>query len=269
MKKVYICFIFLILLYCVPIRVTFAANVAYARVNNYGVYLYRTPTSNTDYDNLYFAIERSYFVQITASAGNNFYQAKYNGITGYVKKNEVRFVASTPQTPYVTGKTFRIYGDQSRSLRTQPTNVGGESSLIKYLPLYTTNLTYIASIEGDSVIAERTNVWYYCKYTGEEELYGYVYSDMCDQMSTILLNTETCEYTKEPDWLSQKDTSQPLTQKNTNIVIGILCVPVAVVFLMIIFGGKILSRTNETKLAKKETTDFNLNTLNKSKYDTN
>ena len=86
MRKLSIVFICFVLFAFVPLPTTRAENITYARINNYGVYLYRTPTGSVDFDNLYFAIERTYFVQITANAGEDFYQAKYNGITGYVKK---------------------------------------------------------------------------------------------------------------------------------------------------------------------------------------
>lgn len=246
----------LILANSLPIGYTRASNVAYARINSYNVYLYRSPVADESFDNLYFAIDRTYFVQITDSANDDFYCANYNGISGYVKKSQVNFVLNKPTTPYVTGKTFRVYGDQSRSLRNEPSDKKGADSLIEYLPLYTTNLTYIGSIAGDEVISERTNVWYFCRYSGETTKYGYIYSDMCDQMSTILLNTESCEYINEPAWLSTAVSSQKLTQKNTNIVIGILAVPTIIITFLLLAGHKILSKANSTKAHKKEISEF-------------
>ena len=246
----------LVLAFC-PIKNTSASQSCFARVNSYNVYLYRTPVMNESFDNIYFAIDRTYFVKITDSANDDFYKAEYNGIKGYVKKQSVAFVDGTPINPYPSNITFRIYGDQSRSLRSEPSDEGGSNTLIEYLPLYTTNITYLGAIEGVEVIKERTNIWYYCKYTGEQTLYGYVYSDMCDKMSKILLNTENFNIIDEPAWLKPSITETKLSKKNTNIIIGILAVPTAIITFMLIVGQHLLSNKEpKEKARKREISEF-------------
>lgn len=246
----------ILLAFC-PIKNTSASQSCFARVNGYNVYLYRSPSSSESLDNKYFAIDRTYFVKITASADDHFYKAEYNGIKGYVKKQLVSFVDGEPNCPYASGISFRIYGDQSRSLRSEPSDEGGSSTLIEYLPLYTTNITYLGAIEGVEVIKERTNVWYYCKYTGEKTLFGYVYSDMCDKMNKVLLNTENMTYIDEPSWLRPSVAETKLSKKNTNIIIGILAVPTGIITFMLIAGQKLLSNKEpKEKARKREISEF-------------
>ncbi|MFQ6724521.1 MAG: hypothetical protein ACLRFE_04250, partial [Clostridia bacterium] len=75
-------------------------NCAYAQILHAGCYLYKSPVDNTNYSNVYFMLENSYFVELLSDYNDEFYKAKYMDIVGYVKKSQVQCVQGTPKTPY-------------------------------------------------------------------------------------------------------------------------------------------------------------------------
>lgn len=220
----------------------------FARVMYDNVYLYKSALDIQDYSNVYFELPRTYFVELIDSHGD-FYQVKYLSFTGYVKKESVQTIVGTPMKPYLNDISFRVYSEQSRSLRIEPTETAGSASLVTYIPLLSRNLTYYGKIVGTSLIQGRTNIWYYCKYTADKDYYGYVYSDFCDEMTTILENTENVIYRSNPTFESTKiETSLPIEDKTTTIIIAILCIPAIIFVFMILKSSVILNKEKrETK----------------------
>lgn len=224
----------------------------FARIMYNNVYLYKQALDIDDYSNVYFTLPRTYFVELLDDQGI-FYLVNYNGITGYVKKESVQTVAETPQNPYLSNISFRIYSEQSRSLRTEPTEDGGAATQITYIPLLNRNLTYYGTIAGQSLIDGRTNVWYYCKYTADQDYYGYVYSDFCDEMSTITDNTEDVSYISGPSFgPPQEEQSLPINDNTTTIVVCILSVPALVFVFMILKSSIILNKEKKISREVKE-----------------
>ncbi len=224
----------------------------YARVMYDNVFLYKSPLNIDDYSNTFFILPRTYFVQLIDSE-NEFFKVKYLSTTGYVKKENVQTIVGTPITPYLDNISFRIYSEQSRSLRTEPTEQAGSASLITYIPLYSRNLTYYGKIEGQSLIDDRTNIWYYCKYTAEKDYYGYVYSDFCDQMTKFSENTENVSYTTNPSFTETKPSkSLKMENNSTKIIIAILCVPALIFVFMILKSSVILNKEKRNNKEIKE-----------------
>lgn len=233
-----------------PIQVSSSVSW-YGRVFEENVYLYRTPSDKLD--NVYFIIEPSYFVELLDNANSVFYKAKYMDIVGYIKKNEVQVTDSKPKTPFLDNVKFRIYLDISQSMYDTPNNIN--SSFVAQLPIYYKNATYYGKVYGKSLIEDRTNVWYYCKYTTGKTYYGYIYSDGTDQMTNIYKNTEQCNYVEEPNFHPTPDLSIIEPQSNDyKIVVILICVPVAIFVFMIIKSGFILRLNKKEKV--KEVTNF-------------
>ena len=69
-----------------PIPYVCADTSVYAQILHAGCYLYKTPIENTNYANVYFMIENTYFVELLSDYNDEFYKAKYMDIIGYVKK---------------------------------------------------------------------------------------------------------------------------------------------------------------------------------------
>lgn len=233
-----------------------ATNVSYfARVMQDDVYLYKTPLDISDYSNTYFALPKTYFVELTTSANDMFYSCRYSSFTGYVKKDCVQAIAGTPSNPNLNNINFRVYAELSRDLRTEPTTESGSSSQVAYIPLLSRNLTYYGSIKGECLIEGRTNVWYYCKYSADKDYYGYVYSDFCDEITPILSNTEEFTYVENPTFQPtvESNTSIPVNNNVVGIIIGVLSVPALIFVFMILKGKNILTRE---KFKDKEVIDY-------------
>ncbi len=230
--------------------------VHYARIMFDDVYLYKTTVDIDEYTNVLFSLPKTYFVQLLDNAGNDFFKVNYLNFTGFVKKECVQTIIGTPRTPYLENISFRVYSEQSRDLRNEPTTQGGSSQQVAYIPLYSRNLTYYGAIQGESLIEERTNIWYYVKYSADKDYYGYVYSDFCDKFSDMPLNTEEVVYTTYPDFGKTENynpSAVPLESNTAGIIIGILTVPALIFVFMVLKGTKLMRKE---KTSSKEIKDY-------------
>ena len=232
-----------------PINYVSADNTtAYAQVLQNECYLFKTPSDNTNYTNVYFMLEQSYFVELI-NEYYDFYKAKYMDIIGYVKKSQVQCVQGTPREPFLENISFRVYNN-SREMYDKPFSRSNDAHLKILLPVYCTDLIYYGKIYGESTIEERTNIWYFCKYTVTNEC-GYVYSDSCDQMDEIIKNNEKLPYIATPQWNITSTNSNELIKVNSNpfkITIVLICIPFVIfAFLLIKFAYNKQSSKNEVK----------------------
>ena len=233
-------------------------DTCFARVMYDDVYLYKTPVDISSYDNVMFVIPKTYFVELTEEANSDFFKANYLNFTGYVKKDQVQAIQGQPQNPYLTNTGFRVYNDLSRDLRSEPTTINGSDTQIAYIPLFCRDLTFYGIIYGETKVDGRTNVWYYCKYTADQEYYGYVYSDYCDEFNynAIPENTENVTYIPYPEFGKVEENSDfalPEENKTTTLVIAILCVPALIFVFMILKNSKLIKDKRDNQ---KEVKDF-------------
>ena len=231
-------------------------NVTYfARVMFDDVMLYRAPVDTTDSSNVYFELPKTYFVELLDSANDTFFYVKYMSFEGYVKKDSVQAITSTPSNPYLENISFRVYAELSRNLRNEPNTTSGTSSQVAYIPLLSRNLIYYGKIEGECLIEGRTNIWYYCKFTADKDYYGYVYSDFCDELTPILTNSEEVTYTSNPDFkpVEIEQTSIPPNDKSVGVIVAILAVPTLIFLFMIIKSKNILTKE---RVRDKEIIDY-------------
>lgn len=240
-------FLLLTIFSIVPICPTnYTPTIWYGRVFDSNVYFYSLPQDNSEQ----FIIEPSYFVQLTADFNSTFYKAKYMNIEGFVKKKDVQVTSNKIAKPFLENVYFRVYLSQSQTMYSSPNT---HSNIIKEIPLYTKNVCYLGSIIGETVIKERSNEWYYCKYTLDKTYYGYVYSEGIDQMSKINKNTEECEYVEYADFSIQNNqlTVIPQDSNSYNLVVIFVILAVGVFVIMIIKGKSILENKKN-----KEVTNF-------------
>ena len=227
-------------------------NTYFARIMFEHVYLYKTPTENEDISNIYFELPKTYFVELL-SKSNNFYEARYMDIIGYVKKDCVQTVANIPNNPFLCDRTFRVYAEYSEKLWSSPSSQE-DSNLITVIPHLTQNIQFIGNIQGEPLITGRTNIWYYCKYSAETDQFGYIYSDFCDEISEVVENTEIIEYVSNPTFeVSQTINAIPEKSNYVGILIGILSIPALVFVFMVLKSTHIL---NTEKQQKKEVIDY-------------
>lgn len=241
----------LILLFSINPTPVYALEQDYfARIMLDQAYLYRQPIDINTNENLMFILPKTFFVKLISSENMEFYKVEYAGISGYIKKDCVQCISGTPNTPYMDRCSFRVYADLSRELRTEPTSAGGSSTQLAYIPLYSKNLIYLGYIHGEEVVSNRTDIWYYCKYTQDKEYYGYVYSDFCDQLANPLpTNNEEVTYISQISFGEEIKESNHLDPKSnlTNIVIIILTIPALIFAFLILKNKKIILKHHVTK----------------------
>jgi|AntRauTorcE11897_2_1112592.scaffolds.fasta_scaffold00001_262 hypothetical protein len=166
------------------------ADSIFARVKYNNVYLYETPSQEIQ-NNVYFILEQSYFVELLNDDDENFYEAKYIDIIGFVKKSQVEIVENSPQTPYLSGVTFNTSENSSSVLRSTP-NLIDDTTALKVLEPNTNNIKYYGKLAGEELTAGLGNVWYYCKYEDElnNQIAGYIYSPLTYNLTPITQNNE-------------------------------------------------------------------------------
>ncbi len=147
---------------------------AYARIEQDGTYLYRSPNAGAGL----FVLPQSYFVRLTGEAGD-YYTVEYlsgtagrTAVYGYCLRSQVTPVDYLPETPYLcyaVDVTFRTDGDAGL-----PTG---------FITDYTVSAPYYGSFRFGS------STYYYVELNGA---FGYVPATACSALD-YPLNTEHTE----------------------------------------------------------------------------
>ena len=262
MKKIFF-LIFFIFLFCTNIffaaspKIVLAEGPIFAKVETSGVFLYNSPISEENYK--VFEIPATYYVELLADAKDEsglFYSARYIDVFGYVKKSEVLAVEGTPNHPFATNASFRIFSPSGLDLKSTPSNETPFNRIVN-VPYLCTDLVFYGQILGDEMIPDKSNTWYYCKYiSGTSVYYGYLYSDLCDKLSTIPQNTEILPKFEGELFvpiLEPEAAPSPLSALNIEVkllVIIAVCLP-CLALIYLIFKPTKLVADNGTEKSKK------------------
>lgn len=257
--------------FCITISSCFSHGVHadttyFARVKYANCPLLKSPSSDTSISNTYFIIPQTYFVEVFSKTGD-FFEAEYLGTRGYVRRGDVEFVSGTPQTPYASKISFRVFAQNGLNLRSSPKESEGIANRITTIPFLETNLQYIGLIEGEEAISNRGNVWYYCNYYRmDETLTGYIYAGYCDMLSSITQNTETLPVISEPSFeqLTVKDETSNiddggisnLSKRSQILIIVAVSLPALIILYLLFKPTKIVAslkskKAPDTKKKKK------------------
>jgi len=210
-------------------------NSCFARIKYNNVLLYKTPTQNNDYSNVYCLLEPTYFVEILKEENKLFFLVNYLDLTGFVQKNQVECIKETPVTPYPSNITFNTTNYSNVVLRNKPV-IEEENSILVLEP--NTSLLYYGKIVGESATPSQGNVWYYCKYnTNENVVKGYVYSALTHNFKTIEENLEISTIS-EYGVLSEVNALLQINPKFHFLLIIITVLPSLVLIVLFFKGGK-------------------------------
>ena len=220
--------VFLIILYTLTIfnqeTIPVLAKSNYARaVESTNLYRYNDSDSIS---NVICIVEKSYFVEIL-SEYDNFYKVNYNGINGYVKKNEVKPVSNTPSTPFPIN--IKIIIDSSCNLRSSPTIRSTTNNIITSIRSNESDITFIGRIFSDEAIDFGGTTWYYVNYQGE---YGYIYNQYVRSITPIYENTEKSEFVSQTSELIN-----PITHTPSLIIIIVMFIP-CILILIILYNPR-------------------------------
>lgn len=200
-----------------------ASDYSYARIVDGNVNLYKFTTSDNSIDNILCVIEKTYFVEII-SEGSEDYKVNYNGVVGYVKKNDVVPVSGSPTTPYPVN--INLVVGSNCNLRKSPTTRSTASNIISTIPKGETNITFIGRVFSEEVIDFGGTTWYYVMYNGEK---GYIYNQYLKSASPIYPNTEEVSVFDDTNY----DTLSPLSNSGSIAIMVLLFIPcLAILFIL-------------------------------------
>ena len=207
-----------------------AVSSQYCRITEESTLIYKSANISDDLSNIYFELTSTYFAQILGTE-NEFYKVNYDGITGYVLKDEVTIVYGTPTTPFPEDITFQINASASAVIRSIPSVEGNYLGL---LPCNTT-LSYFGKVEGTEAISGLGKYWFFVTYTSFEQgvISGYVYAPLTENLTEIPPNME--ELSTIPVGGSVDDILSPeLLNINNLLLIAGLSIGALVLLLLLI-----------------------------------
>ena len=226
-----------------------ADRTYYARIMNNQTCIYY---STADLTNPMFLLPETYFVELISETEDGFYYARYNDIYGYVKKEQVKPINETPQAPFLTNISFRVFVPSGANLRSSPYNLG-VTNLVYSIPFLETNLLYYGISTGEEAISKKGNIWYYCKYFLNNLSYtGYLYSPLCDCLSEIMPNNEEFEYIegplvfKEISEIISTNELESLSPTMQTIIIVAISLP-CLLFIYLLFKPSKIAESNSEK----------------------
>lgn len=213
----------------------------YAKVQSTGVNLCTTPSESS----AIFEIPYSYFVKVEYIV-DDYYKVIYKDVEGYVKRDKVKLMNGTPQTPYANA-TFKLFVPYS--IYQSPTQ--SSTKTLEQLDT-TTTIEYYGTINGQQVMSDN-NVWYYSSATvNGQKFYGYIFSGVTDYLSTISVNTESFEIVSDSILNSPTTEFNELSIGTKIMLIVSISVPSVLILYFLIKPSKIMQITKSRKQVKKE-----------------
>lgn len=203
-----------------PCNIAQASDFYWAKVTSENSLFYAQPDNQSGL----FVLPKTYFVKLV-DEDENFYKAEYKELSGFVKKEDVLPMNGTPICPYFV-ETFRVFLPSGAGL--YPSTKMATETQILTIPYLYENLVFYGSIEGQTAVPDKSNIWHYCRY---EDEYGYVYSAFVDKLSTPPINNETFE---KADVAFSKKEAKPLSESALAfIIIGVSLPTLAVLYLLV------------------------------------
>lgn len=218
-----------------PTEISFAES-KFAKVLE-STNLYKYSSTSDEINNIICIVEKTYFVEIISEM-NDLYHVNYNGIKGYVKKNDVKEITNTPSTPYPYNIKITIGTDCN--FRSSPTIKSNYNNIITTLNAGENNLIFIGRIFSDEAIDFGGRTWYFVKYNGE---YGYIYNKYIKSITPIYENTEKVSYKTE----NTVTLTNPITHTPTLIIIILLFIPCIIILFILYLPRKYKIKNHNIK----------------------
>lgn len=194
----------------------------YAKITAQNTSFYSSPNTSS----ALFALPYSYFVKVDGVDGE-FYEATYNGISGYVLKSEVSLMEGEPLSPYFSAQ-ISVFTDHF--LYAQPNS----NASVVYELVENDFLTYFGNIVGEKV-SDKSDVWYYSSITKNGTTYfGYLYSQIANSLPEISINTELFKEVDEDVFSNSPPEFTSLSPGTKAILIIAIIIPsVFILFFLI------------------------------------
>lgn len=232
------------------------SRVEYAKVKE-DCYLYKT-TDITDnsFSNVYYIVPESYFVSVISEPNSMISEVMYGDKRGYVSSDTITKVDFTPVNPTLKNVTFDIKSGAGTQLWKVPDTDNRDNATDVIIPGGTKSVRYIASVLGTIPNNGDTNVWYYAVYspaTDPTSVYeGYIYSNRAENLTNIISNTEGNVEIVDPVIDENEDASYAIDSTVRLVLIILICVPIILVFVLLIFSNR-KSKNKAQNALKSET----------------
>ena len=203
-----------------------------------------------------FTIPSSYFVILYDNAGENFYKAKYQDLSGYVKKDEVTPMDGTPTSPF-PNETFRVFNDNGLNFYEKTSYESTILGKLNFLDSYT---LYGIQI-GEEPFPNSSNAWYYSKITTNGQTsYGYAFSYYCDGFESFTENTEYFpEITNELVFSTSSINASGLSDSVKAIIILAVSLPCLIILYLLLSPSKKLKKPRGKIFARKSKDYYEFN----------
>ncbi|MEG1948725.1 MAG: hypothetical protein RR140_04105, partial [Clostridia bacterium] len=210
--------------------------------------MYKTRDSlKTTYDNVYFILPQSYFVELLENNTSEIIKVKYGSIIGYAKQSHLTRVDFIPKKPTLDDVTFNI-GNISTQLRKTPDT--NDDKIVTILESGTTGINYIAEISGTIPSGQTTSTWYFAEYTptfDPTSVYrGYVHKSKTIAMGIIEVNLEDNPIINMPD--NSQASGKGITKISTTtkiILIVLVTLPSIIIIALLVAHKKKTQNLND------------------------
>ena len=227
------------------------SSLEFAKVKS-GCILYKTEnTASDDFQNMYFEIPESYFVNIISRPKQNIFKVKYGDFIGFIDVAFASIVSFTPKTPTLSGITFSIKSEAGTQLRNSP-DAQNSNNILTNIPANAQGLTYIAKLAAERPTGGTSDVWYYAIYSPQNSptsvYYGYVYSERTENLTVIPANIENdiIEQTS-PELLDNNDGNDiNIIAPVRAVLIGLVCLPVVILFIVFLMKMRSHKKQNSS-----------------------
>lgn len=240
------------------VKFSFASNqilTNYAKVKSNCLFFKSEEITNTQFNNIYFEIPESYFVTVLSQISPNVLKVKYANIIGFVNPSYLTMVNLTPKQPTLEGITFNINEDAGTHIRKTP-DASSPENILTTIPENTKNIKYIAKIFATVPTGGLSEVWYYAEYTPQTSpttVYtGYIYSERTNNLTNIPTNLE------DDVVINQNNTSSSVNDDFITInptlkiiLIVLICLPVLIIFLTLLFKHTKNKKNNDISTKEK------------------
>ena len=203
--------------------------------------IFKSNSTSQNLDNILCLAEETYYVELISDY-DTLYKVNYNGITGFIKKTDIKEISNSPITPYPYN--IKLIINSNCNLRSTPTTKSNINNVISTIYTTSDNITFIGRVIGEEAIDFGGNTWYYVCYNGD---YGYIYNNYVKSITPIYQNNETFTYATN---ISNK-IENPIKDPPSLIIMFILSIPLFAVLFILYLPKKKRIRNTKQRIIKE------------------
>lgn len=217
----------------------------YYRITTEDALFYRTDSGDKSIENVYCVLPKSYFVKLNSETDNDYISVSYLGLSGYVNKQYVIPVYSTPETPYSI-RSFAILPTANAVMWSLPDTT---STYLGSIPYNISEVIFLGETTGQKLNETDNGVWYLCEFMNDEAklVVGYIHSNLATNLTEFCENTE--EVLLEPVISTGGILAPEITNTSSLLLILLLTIPAVLILTLILKPKRSKARTAKRQIA--------------------